>query len=123
VSVQRCVVGGMVRGDNVTSDGERHLRSRGRTIRPMHNLMLVGIAVLLVGAVLKVAGDAAGGALPSQGVAIIAIAGLVGLLAALFVVQRFTDLIPDTTEDMLSPAIAVGITVALAVIGWRRLAR
>jgi hypothetical protein len=88
----------------------------------MHNLMLVAIVVVVGGAVIVMTDQAHTTVLRSQGV-VLAIAGFVGLVAALLVLQRFGDLVPDNAEEVLSPAVAIGITAVLAVIGWRRHAR
>jgi 4-amino-4-deoxy-L-arabinose transferase-like glycosyltransferase len=86
---------------------------------PVHNLMLVAIAVLLGGAAMIMIDERRAALLRSPAF-VIAIAALVGLIASLLVVQRFEDLIPDSAEDVLSPAVAIGITAVLAFIGWRR---
>jgi hypothetical protein len=88
----------------------------------MHNLMLVAIAVLVGGALFLMTDEAHSGLLRSPGF-VLTVAGLIGLLAALLVLQRFEDLVPDSAEEVLSPAVAIGITAVLAVIGWRRHAR
>jgi hypothetical protein len=85
----------------------------------VHNLMLVGIAVILGGAAMIMIDERRAGLLRSPGFVITA-AAFVGLIASLLVVQRFGDLVPDGAEDVLSPAVAIGITALLAFIGWRR---
>jgi predicted tellurium resistance membrane protein TerC len=86
---------------------------------PVHNLMLVGIAVILGGAAMIMIDERRAGLLRSPGF-VITVAAFVGLIASLLVVQRFGDLVPDGAEDVLSPAVAIGITALLALIGWRR---
>jgi hypothetical protein len=85
----------------------------------MHNLMLVAIAVLLGTAAIVLSDERHASILRSPGF-VVAVAGVVGLFAALLIVQRYEDLVPDDIENVLSPAVAIGITAVLALIGWRR---
>jgi drug/metabolite transporter (DMT)-like permease len=88
----------------------------------MHNLMLVAIAVILGGAAMIISDEAHAAVLRSPGFVVV-VAGVIGLVAAFLIVQRYEDLVPDDVENLLSPAVAIGITAVLALIGWRRHAR
>ena len=93
----------------------------------MHNLILVGLAVLLGGALVIVTNDSVAAVLRSDGLrshgVVFAVAGLIGLFAALWIIQASVDLVPDDIEEALSPVAAVVVSAALAIMGWQRYVR